>query len=470
MIKAALNRLGSNDQRGGIAILTALGFLLFSVPLITSSLDLAQATAIDARFKAQIAQQHYCGLAVGEYFDYLVTDTFRWDDWLAANTDGGDPAVFTETRDTCGEDITIQVSQEPVLSPIYVNDSLDDTIIIPNIGAYTKRDFQVAYTVSDSNPTGGTSVVYTISVKNRTETDKALEEIKASVPSGFAPDCDASANQLTLPGSSAQDLDPEQIDHGHYCNTGEHNLSWVIPDGTPDIKPGEEVTITFTLVTSSTNGTYCSQAKAKPDENENKTGLTAVVQIGAISGVCPDIAMDVTKTWTLATLTSTDTSTTPYTYSFTVEFEILMDNIGDESIKIEEFNDMLPLGFNYSSMNLAGDVTQTPFSTNINGSTDREEVIWHFDPDVEVTSGNSKTLKFTATAAIMRGNYYSDLITNFDDDIEEFEKDKYTWPTALLAVRDVFLNTATTSSGDVVAIMRLNIADEGGLVNNWDLP
>ena len=48
------NNAFRKDQRGGIAILTALGFLLFSIPLITASLDLAQNTAIDARVKTDI--------------------------------------------------------------------------------------------------------------------------------------------------------------------------------------------------------------------------------------------------------------------------------------------------------------------------------------------------------------------------------------------------------------------------------
>jgi len=58
LIRAAFDRLRGSNQRGGIAILTALGFLLFSVPLITSSLDLAQVTAIDARIKTNLTQNH----------------------------------------------------------------------------------------------------------------------------------------------------------------------------------------------------------------------------------------------------------------------------------------------------------------------------------------------------------------------------------------------------------------------------
>ena len=63
-----------------------------------------------------------------------------WDAWRTANTDGGDPAVYIETRDACGEDIIIQVDQEPVLSPALVDDPLDETLIVPDISAYVPGD------------------------------------------------------------------------------------------------------------------------------------------------------------------------------------------------------------------------------------------------------------------------------------------------------------------------------------------
>lgn len=77
MIRSILERANLRGQQGGIAILTALGFLLFSIPLITSSLNLAQNTAIDSRVKTEITQRHYCGLAVQQYLDYLLSDNTR---------------------------------------------------------------------------------------------------------------------------------------------------------------------------------------------------------------------------------------------------------------------------------------------------------------------------------------------------------------------------------------------------------
>ena len=69
MSRSIIDKIGARDQRGGIAILTALGFLLLSIPLITASLNLAQNTAIDSRVKTGITHRQYCGLAVQEYLD-----------------------------------------------------------------------------------------------------------------------------------------------------------------------------------------------------------------------------------------------------------------------------------------------------------------------------------------------------------------------------------------------------------------
>ena len=93
MRKLKLIRSVLNGQRGGVAVLTSLGFMLFSVPLITGSLGLAQSTTVDSRVKNDILRQSYCGLAVPEYIDYLVVDASRWDGWLADNADAGNPGT-----------------------------------------------------------------------------------------------------------------------------------------------------------------------------------------------------------------------------------------------------------------------------------------------------------------------------------------------------------------------------------------
>ena len=150
MIRSIANRFQMSDQRGGIAILTALGFLLFSIPLITSSLNLDQNTAIDSRVKTEIVHEQYCGLAVQEYFEYLVMDNDRWANWLTANVDLVlDPSghTSTETIDPCGESITITVAQQPVLPDESITDPLGNPVImVPAVNPFDKWLFQTLLT------------------------------------------------------------------------------------------------------------------------------------------------------------------------------------------------------------------------------------------------------------------------------------------------------------------------------------
>ena len=176
------------QQRGGAAILNSLGFLLFSIPLISGSLGLAQATTIDARVKTDIMHRDYCGLAVQEYFGYMLMDMARWQNWLDANQDSNDPDAYNESLDLCGEGITISVV---LLPPDLTEDPIgDDLITIPFVAAYNQRDFQTSKIVSNSNPGGGDPVVYTIKVVNRSDDATILNEIRDTLPPGlsmFAP-------------------------------------------------------------------------------------------------------------------------------------------------------------------------------------------------------------------------------------------------------------------------------------------
>ena len=250
LIRSILNR-----QRGGVAILTALGFMLFSVPLITGALDLAGSTNIDARVKTGILRGNYCGLAVQEYVDYLVVDAARFEIWMDENEDPADSGMASATTDICGDNITITVSKQPVLPPDSTDDPLGDPVVtIPSLSAYNQRKFQTFKTVSPSDPAGGDSVIYTITVINRDSTATTLTEIKDTLPNGFSYDCSAPADQLTLPGSASQDIVP----NGDICSgfddddddpNADDQIVWGMPPGT-SIGPEKVVTLTFTALTS----------------------------------------------------------------------------------------------------------------------------------------------------------------------------------------------------------------------------
>ena len=260
MIKSVLdNILGrlrpvGRDQRGGIAILTSLGFLFFSIPLVTESLNLAQNTSIDARVKTDITHRQYCGMGVEEYLDYLVADETRWATWLTANVDPTDPsgATSTGTVDPCGRNITITVSQQSVLPPGSITDPIGNPLAtIPPLSAYGSRDFQSSKVVSNSNPNAGDSVPYTFTIVNRDSTPTTLTQIEETLPPGFSYDCNGPADMLTLPGTAPQVIVP---DDGPCPDPSEVDIEWDMPQGT-SIPAGDMVTLTFTAVTSVTPST-----------------------------------------------------------------------------------------------------------------------------------------------------------------------------------------------------------------------
>lgn len=471
MIRSLLNRINveSRSERGGIALLTALGFLLFSVPLITSSLNLAQNTAIDSRIKTDITHRQYCGLAAAEYLSYLLADTGRWDAWLTANPDPSDPSgsTYSEELDVCGRSITISAVQQPVQPPGDVNDALESPTIIPALAAYNKRVLQARKTVSDSNPTGGDSVVYTVKIANHDSKKNSLKEITDTLPPGFTYDCSASADQLTLPDGSTQDIVPDDRDDDDFCDEDDgFAITWDIPDD-PDLLAGEVVSLTFTAVTSVDFGTYCNGVEATPDGFDNRSGATALVQIGSTPGLCPDEAAVVSKEWTSIVLTATDTSTSPRTYSFDVDFEITLANIGSEDLEVTELVDLLPQGFEFEAMDFSGDITESPWKVQTQNQVSRDEVSWRFNPDIQLASGTTKTVKFSTTASLTRGDYRSDVLGGFAGGV--FPRDKYTWPTALIEIRDVFNVSASDSGGDSVSGLHVVVSDDAGEVDTWTL-
>ncbi len=77
-------------------------------------------------------------------------------------------------------------------------------------------------------------------------------------------------------------------------------------------------------------------------------------------------------------------------------------------------------------------------------------------------------MKFSTTPEITRGDYWSDLLVDFGGG--SFSEDRYSWPTALISVKDIYTVTATDDSGNgQVIAAEVWVADENGLINTWDL-
>jgi len=385
--------------------------------------------------------------------------------WLTANPDPSDSSTYTETLDICGRNITITAVQAPVQPPGEVNDDLDSPTVIPALAAYNKRELQASKSVSDPYPFGGDSVTYTIKISNHDDKKNQLKEITDTLPAGLSYDCNGPPDQLTLPGADPVDIVPDDDDE--LCGDfGGVEIEWDIP-GDPDLLAGEVVTLTFTAVTSATPGTYCNGVEATPDGFDNRSGATALVQIGPTPGLCPDEAVVVTKTWTSVILDGTNKSVSPRVYTFDIDFEIKLDNIGTEDLNLKELTDLLPTGFTFGIMDPSSDITEAP-SVKTQNSVSRDELTWRFNPvNIVIASDTSKTIRFSTTANITRGDYRSDVLADFAGGV--FPRNKYTWPTALIEVRDIFNVSASDAGGDPLSGLQLVVSDEAGEISTWTL-
>ena len=405
LLRAITARLKGMDQRAGIAILTSLGFMLFSVPLITGSLDLAQNTSIDSRVKTDITHRQYCGLGTQEYLYYLLSDNSRWLNWVSANVDPNDPsnATSTEIIDPCGRDITITVAQQSILPTNSIDpdaggfggdidgDYSDELVgFIPPLSAYGNRSLQTTKTVSNSNPEPGESVLYTIKIVNLDDSNTGLTKIKESLPPGFSYDCNGPDNILSLPGVESQVIVPF---HDECPDEGETDFDWHMPSETT-LPSGGVATLTFTAITSVQNGTYCNSVHVDPGGTKTTSGKTAIVQISDQAGLCSGDAVSVSKTVDTAVLVSTNTLSGDYVYTFDIDFNITLENIGSTAFSIKEYIDLLPTGFSYVPTSPNGDITEIPHNLHHESQVDRKRVTWKFDEAIVLSPGESQSLIF----------------------------------------------------------------------------
>lgn len=73
-----------------------------------------------------------------------------------------------------------------------------------------------------------------------------------------------------------------------------------------------------------------------------------------------------------------------------------------------------------------------------------------------------------ADANISRGDYRSDVLADFAGGA--FSRDKYSWPTALIEVRDIFTISGSDSGEDTVIGSQLMVSDDAGGIDSWTLP
>lgn len=464
-------------------MLLVLGFMLFGVALATSNLRLSSVLSTDSRVKSDILNRQYCALGVIEYVRYLVLDAQRWADWWTAHPDG------TDTIQPCGDGapggIDIVLTGDPNAPPVSSDESLLEGAELWPQPALSSRKIQPIKTVtttSEDVSADKTPFTYTITLTNRNDSSISLNKIHDKLPPGLKFLCGGTSTLLFPDGVTQQTVTPDPDEGQTGCPLDRH-IIWNVTL-LPTLQPAESVILTFDADRSGAQlsaGNYCNQAWAEPGDDNTKTGMTAPVKVGAVAeddNVCAGTEPGVKVTKIVSQIVDAVPTGSPLpsdTYQLTVEYSIEIENVGPVPLNLGPsggtaygIRDQLPLGFcfvddsaTYQGASLANPDTNIPQGSNLCPSSDtRQRLDWDFSESI--SSGETRTLVYRTTALVSAGNYWSDVLVNFT----EFTNPAvYTWPTAVVMVRDSYTADATADGRTIVSFDVSMGGSSGGIVH-----
>ena len=463
-------------QSGGVAMLLVVGFMLFGVAVVTSNLRLSTVLSTDSQVKNDILNRQYCALGVIEYVRYLTLDAQRWADWWTAHPDG------TDTTFPCGDGapggIDIVLTGDPTASPVTSDESLLEGASLWPPPAYSSRKIQPVKTVSTTSEAVSadkTPFTYTITLTNRDDSSISLNKIHDNLPPGLKFLCGGMSTLLFPDGVTEQTVAPDPDEGQTVCPLDRH-IVWNVTL-LPTLQPYESVVLTFDADRSGSilsDGNYCNEAWAEPGDDNTKTGMTAPVKVGSVAAdddVCEGTSPGAKITKVISQIVDAVPTGSPLpsdTYQLTVEYSIEIENVGPVSLNLGPsgatgygIRDLLPLGFcfvddsaTFQSASLANPSTNIPQGSNLCPSSDtRQRLDWDFSESIP--SGETRTLIYRTAALVSAGNYWSDLLVNFT---EFTDPSVYTWPSAVVMVRDSFTAEASV---DGRAIVSFNVSMGG---------
>ena len=168
------------SQRGGVALIIVLAFMTLGMPVVTSTLNLADAFAVDSGVKNDVLKRQYCGLAVREYILYLLLDQSVGGRWEAVVADpptgaGGLGSITCNSKEI---NFTVTVPSQPPGTPPTV--ALPDFLVTKTVTSPTPVPPATVPVISPNDP-----VTYTITVKNQGNNPATLTRVFDKLPSGF---------------------------------------------------------------------------------------------------------------------------------------------------------------------------------------------------------------------------------------------------------------------------------------------
>ena len=201
----------------------------------------------------------------------------------------------------------------------------------------------------------------------------------------------------------------------------------------------------------------------------------SVVQVGSSSGVCAGTALKLSKTVVSASGLTLAAPTDPLTrkFTFNVGYAITIENIGANPVEVERIRDLLPSGFSYNLGTTTGAISFNP-NEHLENNADRWRLTWDFNPKLVIPSkltdpsGSTKTVSFYTTATVQYGDYWNDVLLTIDDD--DYDDPIYSWPTAVVTVREAFDVEVTGPGGNPKFIsIQVIVGTDTGVIARWDI-
>lgn len=159
-------------------------------------------------------------------------------------------------------------------------------------------------------------------------------------------------------------------------------------------------------------------------------------------------------------------------FTFNVGYAITIENIGAKPVEVERIRDLLPPGFSYTLGTTTGDISFNPNEHLVNNA-DRWRLTWDFNPKLVIPSkltdpsGSTKTVSFYTTATVQYGDYWNDVLLTIDDD---YDDPIYSWPTAVVTVREAFDVEVTGPGGNPKFIsIQVIVGTDTGVIARWDI-
>lgn len=395
-----------------------------------------------------------------------------------------------ETTQPCGDGapggIDIVLTGDPDAAPVTSEeDQLEGASRWPP-PAYSSRKIQPVKTVSTTSealPADKTPFTYTITLTNRADSAVSLNKIHDNLAPGLKFQRGGPSTVLFPDGITQQTVVSEPDPGLSGCPLDGHIL-WDVTL-LPTLQPYESVVLTFEADRSGgqlSAGNYCNEAWAEPDDDNTKTGMTAAIKVGGVAledNVCAGSEPGVTVTKKVSQIVDAVPTGSPLpfdTYQLTVEYTITIENVGPTALTLGPsgaraygIRDLLPLGFcfvessaTYQGAGLADPAWNIPQGSKLCPSSDtRQRLDWDFPK--QIPGGETRTLVYRTTALAPAGDYWSDLLVNFT---EFTDPPVYTWPTAVVMVRDTFVGSAT-ADGRPIAIFDVSMGGSSGGVDDF---